>query len=93
MAGFCVGIVEKSAILDGSQVRSGDVLIGLPSSGVHSNGYSLVRKIMAEAPRQPGLAGQAAGQPVNQPVGYSWDECPELLAGQSLGEEIGRAHV
>lgn len=83
MAGFCVGIVEKSAILDGSQVRTGDVLIGLPSSGVHSNGYSLVRKIMAEAPRQEALAG--AGQ---QTVGYSWDECPELLAGKSLGEVL-----
>lgn len=92
MAGFCVGIVEKSAILDGSQVRSGDVLIGLPSSGVHSNGYSLVRKIMAEAPRRPELAGNGVGQTVNQTVdqtvGYSWDECPELLAGQSLGEVL-----
>ncbi|MDV3352703.1 phosphoribosylformylglycinamidine cyclo-ligase [Leptothoe sp. LEGE 181152] len=84
MAGFCVGIVEKSAILDGSRVRIGDVLIGLPSSGVHSNGYSLVRKIMAEAPRQESLGGQA----VDRSVGYGWDECPELLAGQSLGEVL-----
>lgn len=84
MAGFCVGIVEKSAILDGSQVRTGDVLIGLPSSGVHSNGYSLVRKIMAEAPRQESLVGQA----VERSVGYGWDECPELLARQALGEVL-----
>ncbi|MGB6976399.1 MAG: phosphoribosylformylglycinamidine cyclo-ligase [Gammaproteobacteria bacterium] len=47
LAGFCVGVVEKSAIIDGSQVRAGDVLIGLASSGPHSNGYSLIRKILA----------------------------------------------
>src|SRR5690606_33580050 len=46
LAGFAVGIVEKSRIIDGSQVQPGDVLIGLPSSGPHSNGYSLIRKII-----------------------------------------------
>ncbi|MBW4694622.1 MAG: phosphoribosylformylglycinamidine cyclo-ligase [Lyngbya sp. HA4199-MV5] len=46
LAGFCVGIVEKSAILDGSQVKIGDVAIGLASQGIHSNGFSLVRKIV-----------------------------------------------
>lgn len=46
VAGFCVGIVEKSKILDGSQVNIGDIAIGLASSGVHSNGFSLVRKIV-----------------------------------------------
>jgi phosphoribosylformylglycinamidine cyclo-ligase len=46
LAGFCVGIVEKDAIIDGSKTRSGDALIGLPSSGPHSNGYSLVRKLL-----------------------------------------------
>ncbi len=46
LAGFCVGIVEKNAIIDGSKVQAGDVLIGLSSSGPHSNGYSLVRKII-----------------------------------------------
>ncbi|MCF6234893.1 MAG: phosphoribosylformylglycinamidine cyclo-ligase [Gammaproteobacteria bacterium] len=45
-AGFCVGIVEKSKIIDGSKTRPGDVLIGLASSGPHSNGYSLIRKII-----------------------------------------------
>ncbi|MDC0833639.1 Phosphoribosylformylglycinamidine cyclo-ligase [Geitlerinema sp. FC II] len=48
IAGFCVGIVEKSQLLDGSQVKVGDVAIALPSSGVHSNGYSLVRKIVGD---------------------------------------------
>lgn len=45
MAGFTVGIVDKDKIIDGSKVSNGDVLIGLTSSGVHSNGYSLVRKL------------------------------------------------
>ncbi|MEM1427085.1 MAG: phosphoribosylformylglycinamidine cyclo-ligase [Cyanobacteria bacterium P01_H01_bin.130] len=49
LAGFCVGIVEKSKILDGSQVAVGDVAIALPSSGIHSNGFSLVRKIVTDA--------------------------------------------
>lgn len=69
LAGFCVGIVEKSLLLDGSQVQVGDVAIGLASSGVHSNGFSLVRKIV-------------------ETQGLSWDFCPEILGGKSLGEEL-----
>jgi phosphoribosylformylglycinamidine cyclo-ligase len=46
LAGFCVGVVEKDEILDGTRVRPGDRLIGLASSGPHSNGYSLIRKIL-----------------------------------------------
>jgi phosphoribosylformylglycinamidine cyclo-ligase len=48
LAGFCVGIVDRPKILDGSQIQVGDVAIGLASSGVHSNGFSLVRKIVTE---------------------------------------------
>ncbi len=49
LAGFCVGIVEKAKVLDGSQVKVGDKLIGIASSGPHSNGYSLIRKIISHS--------------------------------------------
>ncbi len=48
MAGFCVGVVDKKNIINGSTIEEGDYIIGLPSSGVHSNGYSLVRKVVFE---------------------------------------------
>ncbi len=51
LAGFTVGAVEKSELIDGSKVRAGDVLVGIASSGPHSNGYSLVRKILDRAGR------------------------------------------
>lgn len=53
LAGFCVGIVDNARIVDGSAIRVGDALIGLASSGLHANGYSLARKILA----QSGVAG------------------------------------
>ncbi|MEL6764439.1 MAG: phosphoribosylformylglycinamidine cyclo-ligase [Cyanobacteria bacterium J06607_6] len=75
VAGFCVGIIEKSQILTGrSQV--GDGVIGLASAGVHSNGYSLVRKIVAEGQRPDGGSG------------YDWSETPQVLGGTSLGEAL-----
>lgn len=49
LAGFCVGIVEKDAIIDGSRTQVGDAIIGLASSGTHSNGYSLIRKLLQVA--------------------------------------------
>jgi phosphoribosylformylglycinamidine cyclo-ligase len=53
LAGFCVGIVEKDRIIDGTQTRPADVVIGLPSSGPHSNGYSLIRKLIQVAKAGP----------------------------------------
>ena len=60
LAGFCVGIAEKSELIDGSKVAAGDVLIGMKSSGPHSNGYSLIRKII-----------EVSGAELDQPVGDS----------------------
>ena len=48
IAGFCVGIVERRKIVDGSRIQPGDLVVGFPSAGLHSNGYSLVRKILFE---------------------------------------------
>ena len=60
LAGFCVGVVERSQVLDGSRVQAGDAIIGMASSGVHSNGYSLVRKLIevAGADESTMLAGR-----------------------------------
>jgi phosphoribosylformylglycinamidine cyclo-ligase len=49
LAGFAVGVVERSRQINGSQLKEGDILIGIPSSGIHSNGYSLVRKIVKDS--------------------------------------------
>jgi len=48
LAGFAVGVVEQEAVLDGSSIQAGDKVLGLPSSGIHSNGYSLVRKLLGD---------------------------------------------
>ncbi len=48
LAGFCVAVVDRAKIIDGTQIAPGDQLIGLPSSGAHSNGYSLIRKVIAQ---------------------------------------------
>lgn len=49
LSGFAVGVVKKDAVIDGKKISVGDVLIGLPSSGVHSNGFSLVRRVLAQS--------------------------------------------
>ena len=53
LAGFCVGVVEKSEIIDGTAVKTGDTLIALGSSGAHSNGYSLIRKVLEVSGANP----------------------------------------
>ena len=71
LAGFCVGVVERDRLLDGTAARAGDALIGIASSGLHSNGFSLVRRIVAEAEVPLGegyaeLVGRILG-PATQP--------------------------
>src|SRR5206468_745227 len=48
IAGFIVGVVDESKVIDGKEVREGDVLIGLPSVGLHTNGYSLARRVLGD---------------------------------------------
>jgi phosphoribosylformylglycinamidine cyclo-ligase len=62
LAGFAVGVVEKAAIIDGRSIRAGDAVIGLASSGAHSNGYSLVRTILDRA--RPDLGADFHGRPL-----------------------------
>jgi len=70
LAGFCVGIVEKSKIIDGTKVAPGNVLIGLPASGPHSNGYSLIRKIIevSKADLQQDIGGVSLGEALMEPT-------------------------
>ena len=71
LAGFAVGVAEKSQIIDGSKVKAGDVLLGLASSGIHSNGYSLVRRVFADFDGDavlPDLEGRALKDVVLEPT-------------------------
>lgn len=62
LAGFCVGVVEEDRLIDGSGIVAGDAVIGLASSGVHSNGFSLIRKILVQRPGA--LAARVDGEPL-----------------------------
>lgn len=96
LAGFCVGIVEKSQILNGSQVQIGDIAIGLASRGVHSNGFSLVRKIIddrriALGDRPEVLNGQTLGEALLAPTRIY---VQPILAALRSGVRIhGMAHI
>jgi phosphoribosylformylglycinamidine cyclo-ligase len=96
LAGFCVGIVEQRNLLDGALVQTGDVAIGLASSGVHSNGYSLVRKIVGDrgfswGDRPAIFGGQSLGEVFLTPTQIY---VKAVLAARTSGLDLhGMAHI
>ena len=89
LAGFCVGVVERSELRDGRDIEDGDALIGLPSSGLHSNGHSLARKVVLEVlglgydARPPELGGASVADELLRPT---------VLYSRPLGA-LGRAGI
>lgn len=88
IAGFSVGIVEKDKIIDGSEIKGGDVLIGIESSGVHSNGYSLVRKLITDLDMN--FNGKKIGDVLLNPTKVYVKTVLKLL---DLFEIKGMAHI
>ena len=95
LAGFTVGAVEKSHLLDGSRVARGDVLIGLASSGPHSNGYSLIRKVLARSgdPQGMDIGGVTLEDALMAPTALYVKPVLELLRIHGTGCIHGMAHV
>ena len=92
LAGFCVGAVEKAALIDGAKVQAGDAIIGIASSGPHSNGYSLIRKIAARAgnPFDLDLGGVKLADALMAPTTIYVKPILELLKAQPVH---GMAHI
>jgi len=92
LAGFNVGAVEKSALIDGSKIQKGDAIIGIASSGPHSNGYSLIRKIAARAgnPFDLDLGGVTLADALMAPTTIYVKPILELLKAQPVH---GMAHI
>ncbi|HEM8292603.1 TPA: phosphoribosylformylglycinamidine cyclo-ligase [Providencia stuartii] len=87
VAGFCVGVVERSEIIDGSKVSAGDALIALASSGPHSNGYSLVRKILEVSkttPETEQLDGKSLADHLLEPTRIYVKNVLELIAKNDI---------
>ena len=93
LAGFCVGLVEKDQIIDGTRTRPGDAIIGLASSGAHSNGYSLIRRLLALSGAGPGtrIDGQSLYDLLLEPTRIYVKSVLELLR-QSVPVH-GIAHI
>ena len=100
MAGFAVGIVERKKIVDGKNIRKGDVILGLASSGLHSNGYTLVRNIcfkkaglrMSDIP--DGLGGAALGDVLLEPTRIYVRSVVKLLSQYKVKKVVhGMAHI
>jgi len=96
LAGFCVGVVERDAVIDGSAVRAGDAVIGLSSSGPHSNGYALIRKLIevAGATAATELAGRALFDRLLTPTRIYVRSLLALLRSAAVqGAVHGMAHI
>lgn len=98
LAGFAVGVVEKKSLITEARVKPGDVLIGLPSSGLHSNGFSLVRKIVFEKKRYlgeeflPELGGKKIGEALLTPTRLYPKTCLPII--KKFGEKLhGMVHI
>lgn len=89
LAGFCVGAVERDQIIDGSDIAAGDALIGLASNGAHSNGYSLIRKVLERAPDDM-INGRAAGAVMLDPTRIYVRPVLELMRSVTIK---GLAHI
>ncbi|HLJ67675.1 MAG TPA: phosphoribosylformylglycinamidine cyclo-ligase [Chloroflexota bacterium] len=92
MAGAIVGVAERSAIVDGSAIRAGDVLLGLESSGLHTNGYSLVQRVFSEADyrRYEPALGRTLGEALLEPHRCYLQDIGTLLATDAVH---GLAHI
>jgi phosphoribosylformylglycinamidine cyclo-ligase len=92
IAGFCVGVVEESKIIDGSRIRAGDAVIGIGSSGAHSNGFSLIRKVLARDPNSAtaNLAGKRVIDHLLEPTRIY---ARSLLATRADDTIRGLAHI
>ena len=88
IAGFCVGVVEKDKIVNGSKTSEGDVLIAIPSSGVHSNGFSLVRKVITDYNKE--YKGKTIGEALLTPTKIYVKPVMEILKKYDIK---GMAHI
>ena len=93
LAGFCVGVVEEAALLGPQRVREGDVLIGLPSSGLHANGYSLVRRVLLDGRSLDAAVPELGRSLADELLEPCTIHAPQVLALHRQGLVHAAAHI